>query len=174
MPAITVESDAWSARREHRAASPLPKVWTLLDEVKDPEIPVLSLWDLGILQDVREQGGELIVTITPSYCGCPAMAEIEADILARLNQAGWQRARVETRLDPAWSSDWMSPEAREALRGYGIAPPCEACVPGEDQPPCPRCGSDQTRVISEFGSTACKALWQCADCAETFDYFKPI
>lgn len=174
MPAIPVETEAWRARRRHREASPLAEVWTLLDDVKDPEIPVLSLWDLGILQDVREQNGELIVIITPSYCGCPAMAEIEADILARLKQAGWQRARVETRLSPAWSTDWMSPEAREALRGYGIAPPCTVCAPGQDHPDCPRCGSSDTRCISEFGSTACKSLWQCADCAETFDYFKPI
>ena len=114
------------------------------------------------------------MTITPSYSGCPAMSQIEQDIRALLQSAGYRRLRVETRLSPAWSSDELSPQARSALKKYGIAPPCAGCGAGAGQPACPRCGAEDTRPIAEFGSTACKALWQCNQCHENFDYFKPI
>lgn len=177
--AVTPPAEGWEARQARRAAAGLPEIWALLDQVKDPEIPVISLWDLGILRDVRRENGRLIVTITPSYCGCPAMTEIEQAIIATLKAAGHEDVRVETVLQPAWSTDGMAPRAREALRDYGIAPPCMGCAattPGapEEAPRCPHCDSEITRAISEFGSTACKALWKCDDCHEVFDYFKPI
>jgi len=171
---MEIGEDAWRQRAARRAASALPEVWSLLDGISDPEIPVVSLWDLGILQDVRKEGDTLVVTITPTYCGCPAMTEIEQDIERKLRQAGHEPLRIETRLSPPWSTDMISPEARQALEGYGIAPPCSACTAGGGQPACPHCGSQETRPVSEFGSTACKALWQCDACQEPFDYFKPI
>ncbi len=164
---------AWRLRLARREASGLPEIWALLDRLTDPEIPVVSLWDLGILRDLAWRDGRLIVTITPTYCGCPAMTEIEADIRATLEQAGYGPVEIVTELKPAWSTDELSPEAREALRGYGIAPPCIGSALTE-KPQCPRCGSGQTHPLAEFGSTACKALWQCDDCHEAFDYFKPI
>ena len=173
-PLETAATEAWLERRAIRAGSDLPEIWALLDDISDPEIPVVSLWDLGILRDVRREGDELVVTITPTYCGCPAMTEIEQDIRRRLAEVGHRLVRVETRLSPPWSTDALSPRAREALHGYGIAPPCVGCAAGEGQPSCPRCGSGATRPVAEFGSTACKALWQCDDCHESFDYFKPI
>jgi ring-1,2-phenylacetyl-CoA epoxidase subunit PaaD len=169
-----LETEAWRQRRARRESSALPQLWALLDRLSDPEIPVLSLWDLGILRDLELQGDELVVTITPTYSGCPAMSEIEQDIRSLLQSAGYPRVRVETRLSPAWSSDDLSPQARRALEKYGIAPPCAGCEAGAGQPACPRCGAETTRPIAEFGSTACKALWQCDHCHETFDYFKPI
>jgi ring-1,2-phenylacetyl-CoA epoxidase subunit PaaD len=158
-------------RRQRRSNSPLQPLWALLDAVKDPEIPALSLWELGVLQDITRQGEEVVVTITPTYSGCPAMTVMAEDILQALADAGYPDSRVVTRLAPAWSTSWMSPEARDKLRTYGIAPPgeCDAAVLS-----CPHCGSENVLTVSEFGSTACKALYQCKDCAEPFDYFKPI
>jgi ring-1,2-phenylacetyl-CoA epoxidase subunit PaaD len=152
-------------------------IWELLEAVKDPEIPVLSIADLGILRAVHREGGELRVVITPTYSGCPAMRAIEDEVRAVLTAAGYGAVQVQSRLAPAWTTDWMSEAGRARLRDYGIAPP----VPGSGglhaetaRPECPRCGSAQTRRISEFGSTACKALYQCGECHEPFDYFKCI
>lgn len=168
-------------------------VWTLLEAVADPEIPVVSLREMGILRAVRDGADGLEVVITPTYSGCPAMSQMEDDVKAALAQAG-VNARVVTLLAPAWSTDWMTLEARDKLRTYGIAPPVHdapgACghggaassvvqfaarkTPGQlPSVPCPQCGSDNTTQISHFGSTACKALYKCLDCLEPFDYFKP-
>ncbi len=158
-----------SRRRE----SAHPQLFRLLDEVKDPEIPVLSLWELGVLQDVRLSGApcaggqpEVQVVVTPTYSGCPALTQMVADIKSVLHAAGWLRVKVDIRLAPAWTTDWLAPATRKVLREYGIAPP------GDTR--CPQCGSTATRQVSAFGSTACKSLMSCRDCGEPFDYFKPI
>lgn len=171
IPALPAEE---YARRQRRAVSAVPELWDLLDEVKDPEIPVISLWELGVLQDIEQRGETVEVTITPTYSGCPAMTVMEEDVLAALHAAGHDQVQVKTRLSPAWSTSWMTPAAQEKLREWGIAPPgCgSAEVLGAIR--CPRCGSEDVRKLSEFGSTACKALYQCNSCAEPFDYFKPI
>jgi len=154
----------------------------------DPEIPVISLTELGILRDVREgTDGVPEVVITPTYSGCPAMGQIEDDIVAALREAGLP-GRVVTQLSPAWTTDWMNEAAQEKLRAYGIAPP--QCGSQPDLPsgvlqfsrhaakpvdvPCPQCGSHNTTQTAPFGSTACKALYRCLDCLEPFDYFKKI
>lgn len=160
-------------------------VWALLEQVTDPEIPVVSLRELGILREVRATEKGFEVVITPTYSGCPAMGQIEDDVHAVLIDAGVS-ARVITQLAPAWSTDWMTDEAKEKLRAYGIAPPqrqsCGAQVNviqfmqkplPEPAIPCPQCGSTNTVVSAEFGSTACKALYKCLSCQEPFDYFKP-
>ena len=160
-------------RRLRRASSSLQSLWSLLDAVKDPEIPVVSLWELGVLQDIVMRGDVVVVTITPTYSGCPAMSVMEEDIVLALVEAGYPEVEVNTRLAPAWSTQWMSEEARERLRAYGIAPPGKRSD-ADVAIACPRCASVNVRRLSEFGSTACKALYQCVDCAEPFDYFKPI
>lgn len=165
-------------------------VWAALAELADPEIPVISLRELGILREVRTGAdGNTEVVITPTYSGCPAMGQIEDDVRAALLGAGLQ-ARVVTQLSPAWTTDWMTDAAREKLRAYGIAPPqcgsatveasgsnvikfSRQATPRESVP-CPQCGSTHTTETSPFGSTACKALYRCLDCLEPFDYFKPI
>ena len=181
---------------EKQAADPHHAVWALLEAVTDPEIPVVSLREMGILRAVRAGAdGGLEVVITPTYSGCPAMSQMEDDVKAALAQAG-VAARVVTQLAPAWSTDWMTPDAREKLRAYGIAPPpagaaASACGHGSGavnvvqfapqkiaaraRPAvaCPQCGSENTTETSHFGSTACKALYKCLDCLEPFDYFKP-
>lgn len=170
---IPLVSELLQERLQRRQQSTCPELWDLLEQIKDPEIPVISLWDLGILQDVVEsQEDGVRVTITPTYSGCPAMREIEQDIYKLLSAAGYQRISVESRLAPAWSTDMMSIEGRQQLRDYGIAPPVSATSRQAVQ--CPQCGSTHTRKISEFGSTACKALYQCQECREPFDYFKCI
>jgi ring-1,2-phenylacetyl-CoA epoxidase subunit PaaD len=161
-------------RRQRRANSTLQSLWSLLDVVTDPEIPAVSLWELGVLQDVQERDGVVVVTITPTYSGCPAMSVMAEDIVQALADAGYPNSEIVTRLAPAWSTSWISDEAQEKLRVYGIAPPGQSCDGGKVDIHCPRCGSGNVRSISEFGSTACKALYQCSDCAEPFDYFKPI
>ncbi|TFY99528.1 phenylacetate-CoA oxygenase subunit PaaJ [Ramlibacter rhizophilus] len=153
-----------------------------LREVTDPEIPVVTIEELGILRELREDAGGVEVVITPTYSGCPAMDQIEDDVRAALARAGLQ-GRVSTRLAPAWTTDWITPAAREKLRAYGIAPPshcAEGAKPLRFMPPraqvavaCPRCGSTNTTEISRFGSTACKSLHRCLDCLEPFDHFKP-
>lgn len=163
----------------------LDAVRTALQHLSDPEIPVVSLTELGILRDVRTgEDGTAEVVITPTYSGCPAMGQIEDDIRAALAQAGLD-ARVVTQLAPAWTTDWMTPPAREKLRAYGIAPPNGRAAHGDakvvgfarraarEPVPCPRCGSVHTTETSPFGSTACKSLWRCLDCLEPFDLFKP-
>lgn len=151
----------------------------LLQSVCDPEIPVLTVDDLGIIRDVRyDSDGVLEVVITPTYSGCPAMNTIEVNIRAALQEGGFERVRVTTVLSPAWTTDWLSETGRQKLRDFGIAPP-EApsadknALLGEKKiVACPQCGSTNTEVISLFGSTACKALFRCLDCLEPFDYFK--
>jgi ring-1,2-phenylacetyl-CoA epoxidase subunit PaaD len=169
---IPLVSAAYSQRLSRRIASSVSDVWGLLDQVKDPEIPALSIWDLGVLTDIEEQDGQLEVSITPTYSGCPAMEAIRDDILKVLTEAGYPEARVRLVLAPAWTTDWMSPEGRTKLQEYGIAPPQNCGCAQAVQVACPHCGSDNTTTISEFGSTACKALYQCRDCSEPFDYFK--
>jgi ring-1,2-phenylacetyl-CoA epoxidase subunit PaaD len=148
--------------------------------VKDPEIPVLTLGDLGVLRDVGiAHDGALEVSITPTYSGCPAMKAMELDLQVALAEAGLADARIKTVLAPAWTTDWMSAEGREKLRAYGIAPPVgkasRRALFGEETPlACPLCGSTRTGKVSEFGSTACKAHWRCEDCREPFDAFKCI
>ncbi len=145
--------------------------------VCDPEIPVLTIGDLGVLRDVIvDDTGKVKVRITPTYSGCPAMNTIAIDVEVALATAGFEEAQVELVLSPAWSTDWMSNEGRHKLRAYGIAPPVESgsrgSLFGVDKIACPQCGSEDTAIISEFGSTACKALYRCNSCLEPFDYFK--
>lgn len=148
--------------------------------VTDPEIPVLTLDDLGVIRDIRQdEAGRIEVTITPTYSGCPAMAAMALDLETALLAAGFKEARIRTTLSPAWTTDWMSENGREKLRAYGIAPPERAtgrrALFGEEtKPACPHCGSGQTAKVSEFGSTACKSLWRCEACLEPFDAFKCI
>lgn len=159
-----------------RDQSPLGEIWDLLDAVKDPEIPVLSIWDLGVLAGVEKEGETIVVSITPTYSGCPAMDVIRDDIGQALEQAGYAQHRVKLVLSPAWNTGMMSPEGLSRLEAYGIAAPVrgEACAGGACRVNCPHCGSGNTERVSEFGSTACKALYQCRDCQEPFDYFKEI
>jgi ring-1,2-phenylacetyl-CoA epoxidase subunit PaaD len=168
-PAVAFETEALLARARAAIAS-----------VTDPEIPVLTLDDLGVIRDVRvDAEGRVEIAITPTYSGCPAMAAMALDLEAALAEAGLRDARITQVLSPAWTTDWMSPAGREKLRAYGIAPPAAKASRrvrfGAEAPaPCPRCGSAATAKISEFGSTACKALWRCEACAEPFDQFKCI
>jgi len=157
--------------------------WAAVGAVLDPEVPVLSVIDLGIVRDMREEGGTVVVDVTPTYSGCPAMRTIEHDIIEALQQAGAATVKVNTVFQPAWTTDWISPDARERLRAYGIAPPSgAAAVPTELIPlqrraetiACPRCNSRNTERRSEFGSTACKSIYYCVSCAEPFEYFKPL
>lgn len=155
------------------------KIWEVLKDVMDPEVPVISVVDLGIVRDVCEENGELEVVITPTYSGCPATQQIENDIRAALDGAGFNDAKLATRLAPAWTSDWINEKGRTALKDFGIAPPVgkvskRALFADQVPVPCPHCDSNDTSVTSEFGSTACKALWKCHGCGEPFDYFKCI
>ena len=150
-------------------------------EVTDPEIPVLSIVDLGVLRDVRiDAQRRVLITITPTYSGCPAMETIRHDIVAACARRGWHEVEVRTALRPAWTTDWMTDEGKRKLREYGIAPPGPCGQPGPGPVPmtisvrCPQCGSPDTRQLSRFGSTACKALHACNACLEPFDYFKAI
>jgi ring-1,2-phenylacetyl-CoA epoxidase subunit PaaD len=151
-----------------RHKSDLPDVWRALDTVTDPEIPVLTIWELGILREVNMDGDTVVVTITPTYSGCPAMDAVAEDIATALAAAGYPDCRIATRLAPAWSTSWMSDGGRKKLREYGIAPP------GEQTLRCPHCESNDVELVSEFGSTACKALYRCRRCAEPFDLFKNL
>jgi len=156
------------------------QVYAWLQEVPDPEIPVLSVVDLGVVREVSWDGDACVVVITPTYSGCPAMREITQDICQTLERHGVSEVRVETRLAPAWTTDWMSEKGREALKGYGIAAPAERAIDisgisrrtAAPAIACPRCGSRDTRLVSNFGSTSCKALYRCVSCREPFDYFK--
>jgi ring-1,2-phenylacetyl-CoA epoxidase subunit PaaD len=151
-------------------------ILSLLDEVCDPEIPVLSLADLGVLRGVEYVNNEWLITITPTYSGCPAMKTMEDDILLKLKDHGIQ-AKVHLVLSPAWTTDWLSESGREKLRIFGIAPPEDEVDKSVlfSKPtivPCPKCGSRETKMVSQFGSTACKAHYQCLSCLEPYDYFK--
>ena len=158
-------------------------VWEALAGVTDPEIPVITIADLGVLRGVEVQDGRINVTITPTYSGCPAMDEIAADVRAALAGRGWSDVTVRTVLSPAWTTDWMTEDGRRALREYGIAPPERrpaGPVPvrlGLQRPTapvlaCPHCGSADTEELTRFASTSCKSLWRCRACREPFDHFK--
>ncbi len=157
----------------------LPRINEVLKTVTDPEIPVLTINEMGILRDVKVVNGSVVVTITPTYSGCPAMDQITSDVNEILSRHGYSNAKVNLVLSPAWTTEWMSDEAKEKLRAYGIAPPCKLSTINQEhyltfKATCPQCSSLNTKVTSEFGSTACKSLWKCLDCLEPFDYFKPI
>lgn len=156
------------------------KIWGILKDVQDPEIPVLSVLDLGIVRNVLiHSNGSPEIIITPTYSGCPAMDMIAVGIRVALEQNGFKNIKITTILSPAWSTDWMSQEGRQKLKDYGIAPPNprqQACnndlFAAAEAVQCPQCKSYHTKRLSEFGSTACKALYQCLECKEPFDYFK--
>lgn len=143
-----------------------------LEEIKDPEIPVLSIIDLGIVRDINLNNDELDVTITATYTGCPAMDLITQQIKTELATLGFARVNVIKVHSPAWTTEWMTEEGKRKLQDYGIAPPDKRFAIPHDGVECPQCHSVNTRLVSEFGSTACKALYQCNDCKEPFDYFK--
>lgn len=152
-------------------------IWKYLEEVSDPEIPVLTINDLGIVRNVEWEGDTCKVTITPTYSGCPAMKRIEDDIIEKLNEKGIDKVKVDLVLSPAWTTDWITENGRQKLLEYGIAPPQDevdksVLFAEPTKVPCPKCGSLNTKMISQFGSTACKAHYQCNDCMEPFDYFK--
>lgn len=154
-------------------------IMALLEPISDPEIPVLSIVDMGVIRAVNITGDGVEVVITPTYSGCPAMNVIEMEIRATLKSQGID-ATVKTVLSPPWTTDWLTERGRERLREYGIAPPVESSVDKnalfaeEREVPCPQCQSTHTKMISQFGSTACKAMYKCNDCLEPFDYFKCI
>lgn len=152
------------------------RAWDAAASVVDPEIPVLTIADLGVLRDVVFDGEHIEVAITPTYSGCPAMNMIALEIEVALERAGFRHPKVRTVLSPAWTTDWMSEEGRRKLSAYGIAPPqashSRRALFGEQSVACPQCGSKETELLSEFGSTSCKALWRCKSCREPFDYFK--
>lgn len=180
----------------------MQEAWDVLAEVPDPEVPVLSVVDLGIVREVEVADDDCVaVTLTPTYSGCPATEVIQQAVVTALQEAGARTVKVSTTLDPPWTTDWITPEAAEKLRAYGIAPPrCASRRDGEsviqfaprsraagagqsgaagqfdedDAVPCPQCGSSRTTETSHFGSTACKALYRCLDCLEPFDHFKRI
>lgn len=155
----------------------IDQIWHWLEEVSDPEIPVLTIVDLGVVREVQLGAEGCEIKITPTYSGCPAMKTIEDDIIAKLKEKGVESVKVDLILSPAWTTDWISENGRSKLHAYGIAPPVDEVDKSVlfAEPPkvaCPRCGSQHTRMISLFGSTACKAQYQCNDCLEPFDYFK--
>lgn len=152
-------------------------VWERLALIPDPEIPVISILDLGIVRHVRYNGNTLEIAITPTYTGCPAMNLFEAEIKAAMHDQGFDNIHIKIVHSPAWTSAWLSPQAKEKLRKYGIAPPVMDAQ--QDDPlapppaiPCPRCDSKHTKLISQFGATACKSLYTCNECKEPFEYFK--
>ncbi len=156
------------------------QIWQWLEDVTDPEIPVLSVVDLGVVRHVDLEHDHPIVQITPTYSGCPAMNEIEQNIKQKLREEGLENAEVQTVLSPPWTTDWMTERGKEKLREYGIAPPegssaDKSVLFGKPKTvKCPNCGSTNTTMVSQFGSTACKSLYKCQDCLEPFDYFKCI
>lgn len=157
------------------------EIWSILEQVCDPEIPVLTVVDMGVIRDVTILEDDTVeVIITPTYSGCPAMNVIELEISATLKMNGYQKVAVKTVLSPAWTTDWLTEKGRKKLKEYGIAPPVKGTVDknalfqDEKEVQCPHCHAMNTRMVSQFGSTACKALYQCNDCLEPFDYFKCI
>lgn len=151
------------------------QIISFLSDVKDPEIPVLSISDLGILRNVEIRDDQIEILITPTYSGCPAMETIQEDIRSTLAKHGMNNVNIRQVLSPAWTTEWMSESGKQKLQAYGIAAPAiHGCsLPGEDQPEsCPHCHSKNIELISRFGSTACKSLYRCLDCREPFDYFK--
>lgn len=156
------------------------QIWQWLEDVSDPEIPVLTVVDLGVVREVDLSGDHPVVKITPTYSGCPAMNEIEQNILQKLKEEGVDKVEVKTILSPPWTTDWMTEKGKQKLQEYGIAPPegssaDKSVLFGKPkQVQCPHCGSRNTKMVSQFGSTACKSLYKCLDCKEPFDYFKCI
>jgi ring-1,2-phenylacetyl-CoA epoxidase subunit PaaD len=155
-------------------------LWNILDDVKDPEIPVISLVDLGVVRKAEIFEDKIQITITPTYSGCPAMKVMEEDIRMRLMMEGYKNVEINTVLSPAWTTDWISEKGKTALRAYGIAPPEQATndknvlLGHPKQVTCPHCKSRNSIMLSQFGSTPCKALYKCNDCLDPFDYFKCI
>ncbi len=155
-------------------------IFSFLEEIPDPEIPVISIVELGVVRTVKINNNSVEIEITPTYSGCPAMKQMEDDIVSVLKAKGIEKITLKTVYTPAWTTDWLSAEAREKLRKYGIAPPDgttsdKSVLMGKEKHiKCPRCGSQNTVLVSQFGSTACKALYKCKDCLEPFDYFKCI
>lgn len=152
-------------------------IWQILKEVPDPEVPVLNLLDLGVIRDVKFNEDEIEIVVTPTYSGCPATPMINMAIKMKLIEKGFNSIRLTNRLSPAWTTDWMTEEGKQKLKAYGIAPPVYSKNSDElfsktDEVECALCGSKHTHLVSQFGSTACKALYQCDDCREPFDYFK--
>ena len=156
------------------------QIFDLISEIPDPEIPVITISELGVIRDVIVEGEKVEIKITPTYSGCPAMQQMENDIKEVLNKNGVSNLKITTVYSPPWTTDWIPEEAKEKLRKYGIAPPEKSTedkswLTGKSKiVMCPRCKSKNTKLISQFGSTACKALYQCQDCLEPFDYFKCI
>ena len=174
VPLVDAEIAADRRSQEDPALSAL---WEALEEVKDPEIPVVSVRELGVLRRLERLEDGIRATITPTWSGCPAMHAIESDIRARLGVLDVGRVEVHTRLGPAWSTDWITASARDALQAFGIAPPAPLSrdpLAVDPDPACPHCGSMDVSRVSEFGSTSCKALWRCRACMEPFDAFKRI
>lgn len=153
-------------------------IWKWLEEVKDPEIPVLSVTDLGIVRSVSTDGNKINITITPTYSGCPALDVISMDIRLKMIEKGCRDIQIHQSLSPPWTTDWMTETGKEKLKAFGIAPPnprqqfCLTEMFAEEAVQCPRCKSFHTELVSQFGSTACKSMYRCLDCKEPFDYFK--
>lgn len=173
-------------QNEPQDGTRIARAWAVLDGVLDPEVPAVSVRDLGIVRDVRLAGETLEVVLTPTYSGCPATEVIESDVLAAIEAAGLGPARVTLQRAPAWTTEWITDQGRARLLAYGIAPP-GPLPPGTEVPlrfmpraaqaqalACPRCGSHETERLSAFGSTACKALYRCIACREPFEHFKPL
>jgi len=153
-------------------------IWNILEEVKDPVVPVLSVVDLGIVRSVKCSDETINIVITPTYSGCPALDVINMDIRLKLIEKGFRNVNIEQQLSPAWTTDWMSEEGKKKLKVFGIAPPnpkqqfCTSEMFQQEAVQCPRCNSWHTQLISQFASTACKSMYRCLDCKEAFDYFK--
>lgn len=174
-------SEAWPIGQvQPPKDGPNAELWRVAETVNDPEIPVLSIADLGILRSTEvTEDGVAVIVITPTYSGCPAMDAIADDLRAAASKAGYERVEIRTVLSPAWTTDWMTDEGKKKLEAYGIAPPTgmravKGPVPLGLSVKCPRCGSLNTKQLSRFGSTSCKALYSCNECLEPFDYFKVI
>jgi ring-1,2-phenylacetyl-CoA epoxidase subunit PaaD len=176
MAAVRKASRLPAPATEESGYTPLARAHRIAAAVLDPEIPVLTLEDLGVLRGVETRRGRIVVKLTPTYSGCPATLAIKLAVEAALAEAGMADARVETVLSPPWSTDDITEAGRRKLEAFGIAPPARGArarsLFGDDMVACPRCGSTRTAKISEFGSTPCKGLWRCETCAEPFDYFK--
>lgn len=167
------EEDETSSPSYSELQSKLQKLWDLLEQVKDPEIPVISIRELGVLRDLTLLNNRLIVTITPTYSACPAMDVIREDIAAVLTNSAYPDFEIKTILSPAWTTDWLGEEAKQKLEEFGIAAPAKL-KSAKQTVSCPRCKSESTQLISQYGSTACKAMHRCKSCEETFCYFKAI
>lgn len=153
------------------------EIWSLLKDVYDPEVPVLSVLDLGIVRQVKTEDDHISITITPTYSGCPAMDAIAMNIRLKLMEKGYRKVTIQQQLSPAWTTDWMSEEGKQKLKAYGIAPPyaskkSSGALFEETKVECPFCHSANTELLSEFSSTACKSMYRCLECKEAFDHFK--